>query len=133
MGKRKTAPAATEAPKSKNARHTTLESIVAQKLRESTSFRDLSQAEKTLHIDPATGLTLEKRLARDISTSASDGGKATFGGSTAADLRAIYQRTDNTFNMLSAPKDDASTWCPKLIEDRVLFFFKNCRVLNPKP
>ena len=78
---------------------------VRGKLRECAAFRGLSATEKRLIVDPATGLTLEKRLIRDVQNADAKGEKLHFGADQNRALAAVYRRGDSVFQKLKPPAD----------------------------
>ena len=87
------------------SRKVTVTQTVRGKLRECAAFRGLSATEKRLIVDPATGLTLEKRLIRDVVAADAKGEKLHFGADQNRALAALYRRGDSVFQKLKPPAD----------------------------
>ena len=87
-------------------RKTSVAQLVRGKLRECTAFRSLSPTEKRLIVDPATGLTLEKRLIRDVTAADAKGEKLHFGRDDNLRLAGICKRGDSVFALLKPPADN---------------------------
>ena len=86
-------------------RKTTVSQLARGKLRECVAFLSLSPTEKRLIVDPGTGLTLEKRLIRDVQSSQLKGVKKHFGKDENLVLAAIYKRGDSVFAQLKPPAE----------------------------
>ena len=100
--KRASSAAQLGAPAAKQ-RKTTVAQLVRGKLRECMAFRNLSPTEKRLIVDPQTGLTLEKRLIRDVEAADMKGEQMRFGKEENARLAQVYRRSDSVFAQLKPP------------------------------
>ena len=89
-------------------------SRVSQKIGESCAFKSLDETEIEVVVDAATGLTLRKRLERDLEAAEQGSMEIDFGGLYNRRVADLYRSPDNTWDRLKPAAHDESVICPKL-------------------